>query len=93
MAIEIYIAALIVILPNHTSYISHTCYLASSWVGEDNLIGYLLFCIFYSLYMYGYLLVIIAETATCGDKALRLQTCEKQLLTNSVCLQALTVNV
>ena len=65
-----------VILPNHTGHISHTSYLASSRVGEDYLVGNLLFCVFYGLYVYRNLLVVIAKTATCGDKALRLQTCK-----------------
>ena len=93
MSVLINIAALIVVFSNHAGNISHTSYLAGSWVGEDYLVGNLLFCILYGFYVYRNLLIVIADTATCGDKALCLQTRKKQLLTNTVCLQTLAVDV
>ena len=81
------------ILTHHTSNVPHTYHLPTNGIGEDNLIGNLLFAVLHRFDMYGYLLVIITDAATHSRDTLGLQTSEEQLLTDAVGLQALTVYV
>ena len=81
------------IFTHHTSHIANTYHLTCCWVREDNLIGYLLFAVLLCLHVDGYLLVIVADTATHRSDTLSLQARKEHLLTNTIGLQALTVYI
>ena len=77
----------------HTGHIANTYHLTRCRVRENNLVGYLLFAVLLCLHMDGYLLVIIADTATHRGDALSLQTRKEHLLTNTIALQTLAVYI
>ena len=81
------------VFPHHASHISYTGHLATGRVAEDNLIGYLLLGFLLSLHMNGHLLVFIADAAGYRCDALSLKTGEEHLLSNTVGLQSLTVDI
>ena len=58
------------VLAHHTGHIANTCHLTCHRVGEDNLVGNLLLGVFLSLNVDGYLLVVVADSATHGGDAL-----------------------
>ena len=93
MAVLLDAACMRVIFPHHPGHVPHPCHLARDGIGEDDLVGNLIFRILRRLHVDGYLLVIIVDAATHGGETLRLQTAEEQLLSDAVGLHPLTVYV
>ena len=93
MTVLLNTTAVAVVLSHHTSHIADTGHLTGGGVREDNLVGNLIDAVLGRLHMDGHLLVFVADAAAHGGDALSLEARKKHLLTDAVCLQALTVYI
>ena len=93
MTVLLYTARHWLILTLYSCNIPYTHHLPGGSVAVDNLIGNFLLAVLHRFNMDGYLLVVVADTATHRCDALALQTTEEHLLSDAVGLQALTVYI
>ena len=82
-----------VVFPFDGSDVTHPNHLTSGRVGEDDLVGNLLFGVVRILNVDGYLLIIVADAATHRGDTLRLQTGKEHLLSDAVGLEPLTIDI